>query len=322
MKKKKFAFLSLLMPLTLLCACGGTPAIELRANWTKTGEEDITNFTEILTYGVTFESTPQNGVTLEYTPGTYVTSLRTVSDSTLSETVYEYRTELNISGSYQVNDESESFTDSIVATVRFRSLTNSLQPLSSEKHVICTAPTGRNSSLKEAFVKYDYVYSVTYDNPLNKAHVTYRQSLPKSLTDEEIERTRNVSVKKTNFFDNEQLIVALRAMNLSSTLSFYTINPLDSQLATVKTVAAPETTLETLTFDLDGANAEYKIGAKKFQFTYSSSYPGQAQTLTFAATTESKTDNKFRNMLLRMDVPVLSDLGTLHYSLVKAGFGN
>ncbi|MDE5896779.1 MAG: hypothetical protein K2H43_03065 [Clostridia bacterium] len=323
MKKKIPAAVSLLLSIGLLCACGGTTAEAFGANWnTNTANRDIVSGkTEHLEYAVTFQPAENTSpLSLNYTPGTYTADLSTetrqLPDSDKTETVYRYTTRLDITGNYTLSGETgETFTDSVVSTVYFRSVANGLQPLESTKHVVSTSPTGRTTSLKDAYVTYDYTYTVKYTNPLSKANVTFKQTLPEAS-----EWDRTVSLgSSVNYFDNEQLEFILRGLDMTAATSLKTLNPLNSQTTTVRITETPKDVLETLSFQMDGEAINEQIATKSFSFGYASDTGGQAIALVYAKKTGS-VNNRFRNVMLRREVTVMQDLGKLVYTLTRADF--
>ena len=75
-------------------------------------------------------------------------------------------------------------------------------------------------------------------------------------------------------------------------------------------------------FEADGERVTVSnLAATKVTLRYDGSNSGQAQTLVYARKTDSHS-NTYRNVLLRMDVPIVQSLGTLQYTLNKATFTN
>ena len=322
MKKKILAAASLLLPLTILTACGGTPAQPFSANWySDTAIRNIQGGTsEKLEYAVTFEANETKGLSVTYETGVYTAELTAISkqlpDDGETETVYRYATKLDIKGKYSLNGSEKSFHDSTDSIVYFRSVAMGLQPLESTKHVVSTSPTGLTTSIDDAVVTYDYTYTVKYTNPLSKANVEFKQTLPS-----ESERSKTVSLGKgVNFFDNEQLEFILRGLDMTSTVTLKTINPLDTSVSSVTMTQTPTERLEAdFAFTMNGEAVKESIVVNEFTFGYQGTNPGQAITLAYAKKTDN-SNNKYRNVLVKRSVPVIQDLGTLHYTLVKADF--
>lgn len=333
MKKKILAAASLLLPVCFLCACGGTIAVPVTAYWYK--DSSSTNMLgenreERLTYEVTFEpSSSATGLTLAYRTGTYTTYLSATSKdddgAPFGSTVYRYETELRISGAYSVNGEKGSdFDDSVHSVVYFKGIENSLRPVKSEKTVLCHAPNSAYTSTENCFLEFNYNYTVTYDEDGEKATAVYTQFAPEQSEGQPFApETQEVNIKDpTNFYDNEQLLFVMRGISMDAVFSLKTINPLTKQLSAVKILEAPALVKEAdFALEIGGTDTTNNIDAYRFALQYESTTPGQAQTLTYAKTTD-KSNNRYRNVLLRMSVPVLSNLGTLNYKLVSADFAD
>lgn len=323
MKKKSLAALSLFLPLTILCACGSTPTQAFSANWYRdTSIRDImSGKTEKLAYEVTFEPKDTKPLSVSYEKGTYTTELTAMAmqlpDSEKTETVYRYATRLDIKGKYSLNgQDGDVFTDSVESTVYFRSLSGGLQPVSSTKHVISTSPTGRTEKLEDAYITYDYTYTVNYNEALSKAEVKLDQIKPA-----EAKRERKVSLSgAVNYFDNEQLEFILRGLDMTSAVSLKTMNPLDSSVSPVAIKETPKESLETMTFRVGDTTVNESIPAYTFAFGYSSANSGQNLTLVYAKRSADKSNNRFRNVMLKRTVPVLQGLGNLIYTLTEADF--
>ena len=322
MKKKILAAASLLLPVTILCACGGTPTQAFSANWHRdTAIRDIQSGTsEKLEYAVTFEPSDSKELTLAYESGTYTTELTAMAkqlpDGDKTETVYRYATKLDVKGAYTLNGAEKTFRDSVESLVYFRSITNGLQPIESTKHVISTSPTGVTTEIDKAVTTYDYTFSVNYTNPLSKANVKFVQTLPA-----EAEKEKTVSLGKgVNHFDNEQLEFILRGLDMASAVTLKTINPLDMNVTSVAMTETPKEKLESsFSFTMNGEAVTRDIVANEFSFGYKATNPGQAVTLVYAKKTDN-ANNAYRNVMLRRSVPVMQNLGTVHYTLVKADF--
>ena len=326
MKKKPFAALLLLVPLTALCACGSTATVPVKANWYRSPQQKgiLSTTDERLEYDVTFESTGNSDYSLAYDTGKYTTALtaeKVTYSSGETELSYHLHTELSITGRYTVHGETgEDFSDSVISDVWFLDVETHLRPVKSEKQVKCTLPQNSPATLEDAYKTYEYTYSVEYDTALRNAEIGYTQTAPEEKS---YEKTVSIS-DNTNFFDNEQILFMMRGLTLTSTVSFSTINPLnDSQTTGVAIATAPErTALSDYKFVMDGAEVTKSIDAYKFGLSYQNSNPGREQTFVYAADTYSEGKNQYCNVMLKMSVPVLYNLGTLNYSLVSADFTN
>lgn len=328
MKKKALAAFAFAIPLVVtLSACGGTPSVAVNPNWYKSGEGgNIGGKSEKLEYEVTFEKAEGN-VPLSYEKGTYVTELKAETISLAegnSITGYHLSAKLDISGAYTVNGLSESFTDKMESHVYFKPISERLQPIRSAKYVKCSAPMANAVTLKDSFKVYEYTYETEYSADFKKAEITYKQTQPEAETAGANDVQESVSIKNNSvFYDNEQLLFVLRGLSMDAAVSLKTVNPLDFMVTTVALSEKPKlTTLTGYTFEMNGETVTRDIGAYNVSLSYKSSFPGQAQKLVYAANTatEESKQNEYRNVLLEMSVPVLHNLGTLNYKLVKATF--
>ncbi len=329
MKKKAFGALAAVLPLTLLfCACG-TSAVTLSANWYKSGDGvNVGGKSEQLEYEVTFEKTDEKIDTVDYKNGTYVTQLNAeavkLSDQKTEVLGYHLHSELSVSVTYTVGNDSQTFTDSVVSDVYFKTVSSHLQPIRSKKSVHTTSPVAvRPDTLDEAYEVYDYVYSVEYNDALSKAEIKYSSFLPETNTIEKSVSVRNRSA----FFDNEQLLFVLRGMELDTSAALTTIDPLGFQSRNVK-ILSPKAVGHTQAFTMNGteipASEEAPVKARSVVLMYDGTYSGQPQKLVYAANTaqEKGGENVYRNALLSMEVPILKGLGTLKYKLVNAEFND
>lgn len=330
MKKKQLACLTLALPALLLSGCMGTPSLVITANWYRQTSirESITGTQESLTYAVTYD--PESGakdadLKVEYDPGTYTTFLED-TNLTVGETstaVYHYRTELTIKGRYLYKGErGADFEDSVLSEVWFRNVAEELRPIRSVKTVVSTAPDTSAKSVSDASFTYRYSYAVEYDEAMTKATVVYTDlnaETPKAEEPKEIALTG-----KGSYFDNEQILFALRGLSMSAEFTFRTVNPLRNALASVASSGAP--TLEPLaanfTMNTDGTEETVEsLDIQKVTISYGGKNPGGSQTLYYAKTTSAE-NNRYRNALVRMETPLLSDMGTLVYSLRTAKFNS
>ncbi len=321
MKKRNLACLALAAPFLALTACSsGMSSLALSANWYAQVDSTIQPDTnETLSYAVSFEAAAENTF-LSYGDGTYTMYLTTettgLADGS-SELCYHLHAELSIPVTFTVNEETESFTDSVISDVYFRSVDRSLQPVRSEKYVLTHSPVSESpSSLESAYGAYEYTYTTVYDASCANADITVEYTQPENI------ETITDSVELTGsgtYLDNEEIIFAMRGVSMSSTSAFRSINPVKRAVETVTMSEAPASASERLTFALNGESAEREITTYTFSLGYSGSNPGQPQTYTYAGVT-SANDNLYRSALLRMEVPVLYSLGTLRYTLVSAVF--
>lgn len=326
MKKIRLAGLLLLAPLTLLSACSGGTPLSFTANWYRNTAlgSSVNDTLEELTYEVSFTPAENDSsFSVEYDTGTYTTRLINaniaLSDGSTKEG-YIYTTELTISGRYRLGSEvSEDFSDRVSSSVSFLPVTDGLKPVKSEKEVLSTSPiVSLPETLEGAFETYHYTYDVSYDAALTTATAVYTDLNAETPAPE----TREYAIDgTTTYLDNEQILFALRGLSLSSVATFRTVNSvmgIVTEVSTGTSTTGPTSLKESVDFTMDGTAVKTEIDAVQVPIIYQSTPSGQQQDLVYAATTD--TNNTYRNVLLRMEVPVLQSLGTLVYRLKEAAF--
>lgn len=321
MKKIKIAAVLLFVPVAAMCACTGASSLSFTANWYKnTSITAVSDTYERLEYKVTFNASSASlPLSVEYDEGTYVTELKneliTLADGTTAEG-YVYTTNLTISGRYSMNGEtSETFNDSLSSVVKFLSVNKNLCPVKSETVVHTTSPVNTSAaSLENAIHAYNYTFAVAYDVDLTTASTTYTEIDSKSGTAySPITKDYDISGNGT-YLDNEQIAFALRGLSLSSSGSFRSLNTVMKSAQSVSYSA--EAVTETVDFEADGEQVSADISA----YSVTVSFPaGQSKIAVYAATTD-RSSNAYRNVMLRLESPVIGSLGTLVYTLTKAEF--
>lgn len=327
MKKIRLAGLLLLAPLTLLSACSGGTPLSFTANWYRNTAlgGSVNDTLEELTYEVSFTPAENDSsFSVEYDTGSYTTRLVNaniaLSDGSTKEG-YIYTTELTISGRYRLGSEvSEDFSDRVSSSVSFLPVTDGLKPVKSEKEVLSTSPLlSLPETLEGAIETYHYTYDVSYDAALTTATAVYTDLNAETPAPE----TREYAIDgTTTYLDNEQILFALRGLSLSSVATFRTVNSvmgIVTEVSTGTSTTGPTSLKESVDFTMDGTAVKTEIDAVQVPIIYQSTPSGQQQDLVYAATTDTN-NNTYRNVLLRMEVPVLQSLGTLVYRLKEAVF--
>ena len=346
MKKNRIAGLLTLAPLLLFAACtSSTPELSLESNWLSYTTQQSVPVTaegeaiETLKYDVTFsryESTLNAPFKIHSSEGTSQTVLSstTVTVDGKSEQAYKYRTELNIKVSFSLNaDQSETFSDSVVTETVFLSVAQNLRPIGSTRtvlsHVPLYMPSNPPKTLTDengngvAFGHYNYVLETDYSET-NKAKIKMTNLLVDEEAKEEDSNAGvseyNVSTKgKGSYFDNEQILFLLRGVNLSSSLTFRTIDPTTRTVDKVKIADGPTAVQEACKFKMGDTDLDAAIDAYEISLAYSKSNAGTSQKCVYAKKVGAD-GNVYRNALLRYEQPVLYSHGTLVYTLSDASF--
>lgn len=321
MKKRQLAALALAAPLLGLSACtGGIAGLALSANWfQRTGDTPTSSANETLEYSVTFQAEAGNTF-LSYGEGTYRTVL-TAENTSLAdgstEMCYRLTSTLSVPVTYTVGGETASFEDTVTSDVWFRDVSHSLQPVRSVKTFSVHSPqTTEPTTLESAYEAYAYTYTVQYNADCTSADIEAVYTVPEA---DPHTVTVDLSDAGGTYLDNEQILFALRGLNMSSAVSFSSINPVKFALATVTMTEAPTSASEMLSFSINGTAGEHSLTTYTCSIGYSGSNPGQPQTLTYAGLTDAN-NNTYRNVLLRMQTPVMNSLGTFTYELTSAVF--
>jgi len=337
MKKKLIAATALALSTFALASCGATnQKLTLSPNW-EIGilSEATTATAEELTYSVTFEENSfmqKDHFTVEYcgkdnsTPGTYTTKLEYLADNT-----YRYTTVLTLPVTFTiVGGESVTKTDEIETVALFHKADKSLQPISSKKTVLCHSPNNvQATKLENAFTEFHYEFFIEYKDDLSGGTLTKtdlsekrtllnKEAYPEGKTSSGF----SISGDKYTYFDNEQLLFALRAIPNTSITTSKTVNVYNASLMTVETVTSTPSSAAKTKFSFalnDAATAEHEIEYTPLAIKTGNKDSQLSHTLWYAKMTDSD-NNKYRNVLLKMTVPMHYGLGTLTYALTDATF--
>lgn len=322
MKKRNLTAFLLLAPLALAAACStGIQHVEIQANWYRNTAlgSDIAGTRETLEYAVALsESTPHNGLTAEYTNGVYTMTLTNASIALEngSKEGYVLETSLTVDAKFTFQGNATSaLRDEVTTRVEFLSVGDNLRPVSSTKIAHTHVPNDSPQSAESIYTEYDYTYAVKYNDALTKATVTYTDRITNAEPN-----VREIEIEgNTTFLDNEQIFFAMRGMNLTSAISFRTINPTMRSVQTVGLREAAKEVTESVSFERDGQPySDSALAAYEVRIGYGGNV-GQGMRAVFAKKT-SDTDNVNRNVPLRMEYAVIRSLGTMRFTLTKATF--
>ena len=323
MKIKRLAPLALALPLALVCACSSVASLTFGAYWygDTTNSNIFSGETETLEYAVSFVPAETADLRLSY-EGTY--TMRLSDENRLvdgaSVPCYHLSTELNVRATFTLGDESRTFEDSAVSDVYFLSVAEGLRPLESIKTVTSTSPLNAHPSSLDKDIAYHtfrYATHVTYNADLSSA--AFKLDNLDSDADDDNEAVTISLGNKGSYLDNEQLLFALRGLDMSSSESFRSINPtkrLEEKIAFSDTPAA---VLQHMNFTLNGEAIDADIEARKVSLSYQSEAPGQPQTFVYA-THSSAAGNRYRHVLLTYEAPAAQSVGTVVYTLKSATF--
>ncbi|MBQ2740772.1 MAG: hypothetical protein IJF39_04040 [Clostridia bacterium] len=347
MKKKLFAAIALTLSTLAFAACApGNQTLTFYANWEKTIISEANNASEeTLTYYVEHEESSFlqkefYDVKYCYANGAKKAGVYTTSLTYPTEDTYLYQTTLTMDVTFILaNGESATKTDTVITEAKFKKTNTSLQPIYSKKTVHAHAPrNGEVHALENvydaegkltqigAFVEYDYEFLIEYKDDLSGGTLTKTDlSEHGTLGLQDGKQTIEFSIadKKYTYLDNEQYLFALRGISseqlatASKTVSMY-----NASLMTMETVATTPSSSAKTNFELQlngGEKTSYEIEYVPLTVKTNTKHANLSQTLWYAKTTDSN-NNLFRNVLLKMSVPMYFGLGTLHYTLQQANF--
>ncbi len=265
------------------------------------------------------------------------------------EFVYYYETSLEFSGKYvygslssTVADESNSvaFEDKITTVTYFRAAQYTLTPIYSYTYAKSTVPNVYQATSASVMCReVEYTYETQYNSECTNATYTYTD-----LTDEDSTPATSSLSFSGNVFDNNQLYMVIRGMNLSSStseslsllipadggiggvsISGSSTSELDTADETQKTIvdalvteygepatddsSEADSSTEDSTEESPGSGINYNV-----LNIANSSGKGQSQTAWYAAVEDDK-NNQYRATLLYLAIPMSYDLGTLEYVL-------
>ena len=184
---------------------------------------------------------------------------------------------------------------------------NSLRPVLSEKTYCSTTFYGG------AVVQYNYTYRAEYDEDLSEVRIELKDLRDVPEEDKlDFSDTLRLSGSGT-FFDNEQILLALRAVDLSGTCSFRTVNPVVRERMDVSMTNTPQTVKyagKDLTLKGEPL-PDGDISAISFSIGYTDSKSGLPLSLVYAAPAEKN----FRCALLEMKTTAPDGYGTFTYKL-------
>ncbi len=327
MKRKTIlSITSLLLGATLFSACTDTNyKVAFDDYWKYDVTIPQTAMEEVLTYKVTFDDdTGINNYSLQYKEGVYTTKL--TSSMQGEELVYQYETSLTIEAVYQLgSQQSEPLPNTVKSSVTFLSAADGLKPISSHKELDNYSPVNASEATKveDCYKRYRYTVDVTYEDTKFTSVVTNEalKETDESYTPSTHETT--IDNSQYSYLDNEQLLLALRGVNPTTTASpsLLVYAPFSKAVQTLKASYSTSATAGDFTFEMDGETAKRNITYYTVTLGIDANDSGRAQTLQIAKVTNAKA-NDYRNVILKYEAPYPYNLGTLVYELQTAKFIN
>lgn len=311
--KKCISLCALALSMSFLSGCASNSQKTPFSNYWNENALVFEEIHETLVYDVTFEKGSTYGYELAYENGTYKTELISDTDEN-GRNIYVYKTELSIDAVYTFQGESKTLTDCITTEVKFLSADNGLTPLSSQKSIISSSPIGSApSTLEGCYRAYAYEISTVYtENGGTSTLVADGQSTTQSF---------EIDANSYSYLDNEQLLLALRAMRASTaSAQVLTYSPFTDS---VQTVAVSFAVAESKDFSLHKNGSAEKITEaftyRPAQIRLNENNSGATQTAWIAVASDTSA-NKQRNVMLRLETPLAYGLGTLVYNLSSISY--
>jgi hypothetical protein len=320
MKKLFNLLLILTMVVILFTGCSATVVpTSIKANWyLDTSQENIVYIDETIIYNVTYDATSATNTELLLNDfvGTYEMHLTTSDD--LEN--YILTTKLLTSGKYNAGETQTEFSDSIETETYFKSVQNKLKPISSTKKYKGHSPLADNT-----IEYYEYEYKTEYEG--STATVTMLSHSDNIINKDEVKTYPKID-KSYTYFDNDQLLFAIRSLALTKGYSatIATVVPLDEQLVTLNVKVTDEEPYVTYNLKTDlnvTENGELLTDNKiistiKTQISLNATMSGSTRTCYYAV---NNTDYaNYRSRLIKMEEPLPYNLGKFVYTINSVTF--
>ncbi len=320
MKKITLAVAAVVAASTLLACTDNDKKVVFNDYWQKDWSVSET-VNETLTYKVTFEKGSGLGAinyTLSYGQGSYQTVLKSTAQG------YTYTTALSIPVSYEYGSEKEEYTDSVTTEVQFHRSGDGLKPISSKKTVDSHSPNnGDATALADCFAHFKYSVATLYNaDGSAQSTVTYEETATVKPADP-IVSDFQYGNGKYSYLDNEQILLALRAVSIEKADATYAssvqvYNPFEKEMQKVKLSFGASQGAEFSHTVNDNTLPVSNLNYREVTLVLDSKNPGATQTAWIATTAEKTTQNTNRNVMLLLKTPLSYNLGTLVYTLTSA----
>ena len=298
--------------------------------------QDGENFSaEMLTYKVEFTKGENSTYSVDYTNGEYKTQFYGTKydwkksgipenyavSGVAEESVYYYRTELNIEVQYEYKGQTtEWFADKVVTEAYFRAAGLNLQPVYSKQEVLSHSPERyQANSLQNAWEEVNAVYETYYNYYCTEATVYTTDNLAGG--ERVAKRYTGLNKAKNSLFDNSSLEIVLRSMpnQADSTITLFNAVAGGRDNFSVDGGSAwfADEEREQISAVLRNANllaADKTVETVSASVKYSGTLPGTSSTYWYAAVDDAN-NNTARSTMVRLAMPISYGLGTLVFSL-------
>ena len=312
--KKLFSILALTLAFTTLGACTNADyKLTFHPNWCEKPSDSAETVSETLVYKVEGKNITAP-YALSYTNGTYTTTLTSTVNG------YVYETSLSVEVGFGFERETP-IVDTVTTRVEFSTSGNALRPVSSVKSVVSHTPTDVSEPTKEeaCYTAYNYTVATAYNTD---------GTATSKITDLSLETPASIDYSFTyadedyTYLDNEQLLLALRALPNSTASGFVNVfSPYVQRVQKIK-LSLTDETAKDFTYTLNGAPTTSSIAYRKASVVLDEKNPGGTQTVWLAKSTVDSSDpnkhiNHYRNMILYMETPLAYAFGSLTYTLTS-----
>lgn len=314
---------------TMLASCGINYKVTFSPNWCYDTTNENSSNVETLKYEVSFTAASNTdgakSRTVEYAKdqkGSYVVTLTPQASGT--ETIYSYSTTETVPVTYTYHGESgdvtQTFVDTVTATVVFRSTKKGLTPISSTKTIHSHSPTQIEASkLTDCYEEYNYTVAITYDENGKNGTSVLTDHIGTIASTVDGTRTTEFEIDSDyTYVDNEQLYFALRCLPMTSTTYFSVYSEAHKAVKEAVATVAAEVN-EEFTFLRNGIESKQTFSYIPVSLSLNGKNGGGEQTLWIAKKTDT-AKNTNRNVILKRVNPIAYNIGELVYTLTEATF--
>ncbi|MBQ9714422.1 MAG: hypothetical protein IJV83_03780 [Clostridia bacterium] len=316
--KKCFAALAALLASTTLCLSSCTDngsKITFKNYWSNAEAGTVKPINETCEYEVSFDDYDSSFINYElnYT-GTYKTTL--VSSREGDSFIYTFSTELALTTTFTVDEDTETFKDYMISSVKFYAPggEDNLRPISSSKEIYSHSPriTNEASEAKDCYTFYHYRFTNDYSDggTCIKERIFHgiNEETGEEITSTAEETFTFSTSSKHNVLDNEQFPVAFRAMPTGTDNTVRMFNPYIEGTQDYDVSLSDDAEDHSVKFQLNGETAE----SKKYyeaSIVLSSNASGQPQTAWIAE------EDAFNRIMLYYKAPLANSIGAIEYKL-------
>ncbi len=320
--KKLLPVLALALAATTFAACGDkTVVFGPYWNYDSLNEETIY---EQASYLVSSKSTKSGytNYTVEYS-GTFTTTL----EYNPTESVYTFATDLSVTATFTLGEDTASKTDTAKTSVTFKKANEDLRPVSAHKEMVSHTPrSGDFKKVDDCYVKVSYNYDVTYHETKAKGSIVGSYTVPDK---KDATKTKTIAIKDGfsfdkdyTFIDNEQILVAVRAFSSdasSATLESYSAFTEATEKVKFSFKDAEDKATETFDYTLIGTDgnpvkAPRDILCRTAKVVLDKKNSGGTQVIKFAKGKDPR-NNAYRNLILKVTTPLAYTMGEIYYTL-------